>query len=668
MSAIAQAIPKAIKTDRKPSGWDHLKTLIPYVLRYRRMVGIGLLALTLMALTGALPQLIIGIITDCLLGSRVPLSTLSGTARSLLHPLFALYVPMSRHTVSLYCLILVVVVALKGFFSYWSRLILIGMSREIEFDLRNDLLGKLVWLDPEFYARNRTGDLMSRATNDLNAVRMVLGPGIMYTANTVATMVVAIYFMVKLSPMLTLWVLLPVPLVAIAVRYFGQIIHRLSEQIQAALGVLSTRAQENLTGIRVIRAYAQEKPEIEAFDRANREYVNRNIKLIGSWSLFFPALSVLIGVTVVILLGLGGRQVVDGRVSVGTFSAFYTFLIQLTFPMIAIGFVTNVFQRGAASMGRLLYILKAEPNIRDSVPASATATSGAANVAPVAINAPAKETRGGNAFSREASLAPGAAAATSNIRGEIDFCHLTFAYPGPTGVPGPPVLRDVDLHVPAGSTLAIIGPTGSGKSTLAALIGRLWEAPPGALLIDGRPIAEYSLAELRRAIGYVPQDTFLFSDTIRENIAFGVVDTQEEQILRASEIASISGEIESFPSRFETMVGERGITLSGGQKQRTSIARAILRQPKILILDDALSSVDTETEERILFGLRGVMSQRTTILISHRVSTVKSADQIIVMREGRIVERGTHDELLAFGGYYADLHQKQLLEEELERE
>ena len=673
MNAIAQAIPKAIKPDRKPSGWDHLKTLIPYVLRYRRMVSIGLLALTLMALTGALPQLIIGIITDCLLGSRVPLSTLSGTARELLYPLFALYVPLSRHTVSLYCLILVVVVALKGFFSYWSRLILIGMSREIEFDLRNDLLGKLVWLDPEFYARNRTGDLMSRATNDLNAVRMVLGPGIMYTANTVATMVVAIYFMVKLSPMLTLWVLLPVPLVAIAVRYFGQIIHRLSEQIQAALGVLSTRAQENLTGIRVIRAYAQEKPEIEAFDRANREYVNRNIKLIGSWSLFFPALSVLIGVTVVILLGLGGRQVVDGRVSVGTFSAFYTFLIQLTFPMIAIGFVTNVFQRGAASMGRLRYILTAEPNIRDTVPASATATAGASTSSMGATNTrPAKdafaqESRG-NGFSRETSLTPGGAAASSNIRGEIDFCHLTFSYPGPTGVPGPPVLRDIDLHVPAGSTLAIIGPTGSGKSTLAALIGRLWEAPPGTLLVDGRPIAEYSLAELRRAIGYVPQDTFLFSDTIRENIAFGVADTQEEQILQASEIASISGEIQSFPNRFETMVGERGITLSGGQKQRTSIARAILRQPKILILDDALSSVDTETEERILFGLRGVMSQRTTILISHRVSTVKSADQIIVMREGRIVERGTHDQLIAYGGYYADLYQKQLLEEELERE
>jgi ATP-binding cassette subfamily B protein len=539
---------------------------------------------------------------------------------------------------------------LKGIFSFWTRWILIGVSREIEYDLRNDLLTRLVRLEPEYYVRNRTGDLMSRATNDLNNVRMVLGPGIMYTATTIATSVVALYFMVKLSPSLTMWVLLPVPVVVFAVYYFGRIIHRLSSQIQAALGVLSTRAQENLTGVRVVRAYAQEKPEIARFDQANRDYVDRNIQLITSWSLFFPALTALIGVSFVILLGKGGVQVMDGRVSLGTLWSFYTFLIQLVFPIIALGWVTNIFQRGAASMGRLNYILTAEPNIAD-VPVPATSYADSAHGGPASNGDSAR------------------GAAESGIRGEIEFKHMTFAYPtAKDQAAGVPVLKDIDLHIPAGSTLAIVGPTGSGKSTLAALIARLWEAPAGTLLLDGRSIREYPLAGLRRAIGYVPQDTFLFSETLRENIAFGVDDLIEEQVLEAAEIASISGEIQSFPSRYDTMVGERGITLSGGQKQRTSLARAILRQPKILILDDSLSSVDTDTEERILRRLRDIMRQRTTILVSHRISTVKNADQIVVLRGGQIIEHGTHEELLALGGYYADLHQKQLLEAELERE
>jgi ATP-binding cassette, subfamily B, multidrug efflux pump len=642
MSAVAQSVTaRAARPAVKTSGWRQLKLLLPYVARYKTMVAVGLLALALTGLVGALPQLIIGAITDCLLGSSRPLSTLTGTSRSLLRPLFSFYAPLSAHTLELYCLILVMVMLVKGFFSFWTRWILIGISREIEYDLRNDLLGRLLVQDPQFYGSNRTGDLMSRVTNDLNAVRMVLGPGIMYTATTIATSVMAVYFMVRLSAGLTLWVLLPVPLVVVSVWYFGQVIHRLSAQIQAALGVLSTRAQENLTGVRVIRAYGQEQPQIDGFDRANRDYVDNNIQLIGSWSLFFPALSTLIGFTVVILLAMGGLHVVRQDVSLGTFSAFYQFLTQLVFPMIAIGFVTNIFQRGAASMGRMNYILTAEPRIAD---------------APLAA---------GNGAERNGDrVSP-----SQEIRGELEFRHLNFAYPtGSDGTFGPLVLHDINLHVPAGSTLAIVGPTGSGKSTLAALIGRLWDVPPGELLVDGRPIRDYSLGALRRAIGYVPQDTFLFSETIRENIAFGVEVPDEERILEAAEIASIAGEVQSFPSRYETMVGERGITLSGGQKQRTALARAILRQPRILILDDALSSVDTNTEEQILGRLREVMRRRTTILIAHRISTVKNADQIVVLREGQLIERGTHDQLLALGGYYADLYQKQLLEEELERE
>jgi len=407
--------------------------------------------------------------------------------------------------------------------------------------------------------------------------------------------------------------------------------------------------QENIDGVRVVRAFGRERAESRMFSAMNREYVGRNRTVIKLTAMFYPGLHAMIGLLFGLIFYLGSRAMIRGTLSIGSFIAFQLYLGRMVWPFIALGWVTNIFQRGAASMGRLNYILTAEAGINDASATSADAS--ASRLQP----------RDGDP--------PESAASESTIRGEIEFRHLTFTYPtASNGSAGAAVLHDINLHIPAGSTLAIVGPTGSGKSTLAALIARLWEAPSGTLLLDGRSIRDYPLTELRRAIGYVPQDTFLFSDTLRENISFGVTDALEEHVFEAAEIASISGEIQSFPQRYDTMVGERGITLSGGQKQRTALARAIVRQPKILILDDALSSVDTDTEERILRRLREVMRERTTVLISHRVSTVKSAGLIIVLREGCIIERGTHEELLALGGYYADLHLKQLLEEELARE
>lgn len=577
-----------------------LRRLLPYLLRYRRqfLVGLACVAVT----TG------VSLMAPWVLKRAIDDLTTSVTRRKLL----------------VYSAALLVIAVTGATFRYLMRRIIIGVSRQIEYDLRNDFFARLQLFPLSYFQSRRTGDLMSRATNDLNAVRMTVGPAIMYSANTIILFFAAISLMLSIDLRLTLVALIPLPFVSVAVRYFGAAIHRRFERIQAQLSELSAVTQEALSGVRVVRAYRQEEAEMARFGCANRDYLEGNRRLVRLQGLFFPTMSLFLGFGALLVLWLGSRDVINGRITLGGFVAFNAYLMMLSWPMIAFGWVTNMVQRGLASWGRMREVLDAVPSITDPP--------------------------------------PGRLVVLPEVRGAIEFRNLTFAY-GERAV-----LDDVSVRIEAGRTVALVGPTGSGKSTLVSLLPRLFDPPPGTVLIDGVDVRDLSLAQLRGAIGFVPQEAFLFSESVADNIAFaqgGAKSADRARIEWAAGVARLDKDVAAFPDGFGTMVGERGITLSGGQKQRAAIARALMADPRILVLDDALSAVDTYTEEEILARLKAVMRQRTSIIVSHRVSTVRDADLILVLERGRIVERGTHDELVQAGGFYAELYRKQLLEEEL---
>ncbi len=574
-----------------------LGRLMPYLLRYRRGLALGIGALILRNVCAIAVPLLIREAVDSLTAG------------------------FSLTTAGWFSALLVAVSAVKGLFHFWMRVILIGISRDVEYDLRNDLFHHLMQLSAGFYGRSRTGDIMARATNDLNAVRQMLGPGVMYTADTLLTLALTVTVMAWFDWRLTLVALLPAPLVTVSVRYLGGYIHRRFKKIQTVFSDISNRVQENISGVRVVRAFVQEDAEEAQFDALNQTYVRENLRLAKASGLFMPMLQSLTSISFLLVLWYGGYRLLDGAITLGSFLMFNVFLGYLIWPMVAMGWVTNLIQRGTASLARIAELLDESPEI----------------------------------VSPESGGRSAAAAA-----GEIEFRDVAVRF-GER-----PALGRIRLSISAGSTIAVVGPTGSGKSTLLHLIPRLFDPESGSVCLDGVDLREYDVGSLRHEIGFVPQETFLFGGTWAENIAFGAGEVSEEEVRRAGELAGLTDDVAGYPLGYETVLGERGITLSGGQKQRTAIARAILRNPRILVLDDALSSVDTVTEERILRALSTLMRERTTILVSHRVSTVRHADCIYVLENGSIAEYGNHEELLRAGKGYADLHRKQMLEDELE--